>query len=230
MHPTRRIIIACATAALALSSIGATSASAAADSRMTFINGIPGTPIKVCLNGKKAIHALQYGDYTSRVRDNGAWTLKVFKANPKKCRGTKLAQMDIPLNYQDLTIVITKKAPRILVWDDTPLTSAPGNGYLIWRHAAETGTVAFKYKLTLPPLPLTPSLDAPWEKGDQAGGSSQTHYEWKTFVTRVDKSKRITKAKTQKISEQMRHQWVYIGTKHTNDRLVALSRGFWEVP
>lgn len=230
MDPTRKLASASLMLALSLAAIAAAPAAAGADSRITFVNGVPGTPIDICLGGKEAKSGLRYGQQTSRVRDNGSWTLKVFKKDPRRCRGVKLAQMQIPLAFQDLLIVVTKKAPRLLVWDDTSLTIGSPGGYTVFRHAADTGDVSFKLRTILTEAPYAPAVDPVWQKGDTNGFPVLPDSGHFVRVTRPDRTAGMTKRKIAMVEDQHRTYSLYVGSRNRNDKVVVFRKPFWVVP
>ena len=228
MHPSRRIAVAgAATIALALTAIVAPPASAANESRVTFVNGIAGKAIDICLNGQEAKSGLKYGAATSRVRDNGSYNVKVFKKDPRKCKGTKLGQTTIDLSFEDLTVVATKRFPKIIVFDDTTLTTAPPNGYIAWRNASDLGPVAIKY---LFPTPIGPAVDPVWTKGDQFVTTLGPNQTYGILATRPDQAKILAGPKFQTVATGRRHEWILVGNKGKNAKIATFDRPFWAVP
>lgn len=221
------MLMAGATMALAISALGAAATVAANESRITFVNGIPGTPIDICLKGKEVKSGLKSGHVVTKIRDNGSHKLKVFKKDYRKCKGTKLAEQNISLNFQDLTVVITKKAPKVEVFDNTGLLTAPGSAIVAIRHAADLGPATFKL---IQKQPISPSLDPVWAKGDQLATPVGPGDEYEITATRPDQQKNLAIPKSQVTQDQRRHEWVLIGTKGKNAKIVPFSRSYWPVP
>jgi hypothetical protein len=224
---TAKLLVAGATMALAVTALGATATMAANESRITFVNGIPGTPIDICLKGKEVKSGLKSGHVVSKIRDNGSHKLKVFKQDYRKCKGTKLAEQNISLSYQDLTVVITKTAPKVVVFDNTAMNPPAGQGFLVLRDAADLGPATFKYLIE---TPIAPALDPVWTKGDQLATPVGATASYGFTATRPDQFKHLAIPKYQIIQDQKRHEWILIGTSGKNAKIVPLSRSYWPVP
>lgn len=227
MPKAGKLLIAGATLALAMTAFAGSATLAANESRITFVNGIPGTPIDICLKGQQVKYGLKSGHVTSKIRNNGSHKLKVFKKKAGGCNGVKLAEKTIPLNYQDLTVVITKKSPKVVVFDNTGAVVPPGASYLAVRDAADLGPVSFEYAV---PVVLGPSLDPVWAKGDQLVAPYTIGVQFGVFVTRPGQVKDLATPKFQVLMDQKRHEWILIGTKGKNAKIVPFSRSFWPVP
>jgi hypothetical protein len=219
-----RLLIAGATLALAATTLGATSASAANESRITFVNGIPGVPIDICLKAQQVKYGLKSGHVTTKIRDNGSHKLKVFKKKAGGCNGVKLAETTISVSYQDLTVVITRGAPKVLIFDNTSYTTGVGGSVIVYRHAADLGPVAFHHVQS---EIISPAADPVWLKGDESAFPFQPGRKIGLMVTRPGQTADLASPKYQISQDQRRHEWVLIGTKGSNAKIVPFSRSYW---
>ncbi len=174
LHRTRNLIIACAAAALAISALGAPVA-AAGSGKMTVVQGRPGQ-VDVCVNNKEVKSGAIYGSAFARTFGTGQKRITVFKKNYRKCGGVKVASRLVKFpNGSDLTIVVTKFNPKIMVFDNKKpidMTETTGGGWIVTRHASDIGPASFKYAINPSLTPWTPSADPQFVKGQ---GVKQAH-------------------------------------------------------
>jgi len=159
--------ISLGTAALVL----ALAASAAANGRVAIVNGIPGRTVEICVNGKEIKSGLKYGHVVVRGLGNGDKSLRIRASKPGKCSGAILGRLGFSVaDGTDLTIAGTRFGPqKVLLWENTD-NPPPGVGMVMLRHAADVGTVGFKYSLPDGGTPWTDSVDDPWTKGARGWG------------------------------------------------------------
>ncbi len=164
----------------------------AADTKGTLaiVNGIPGQKVDVCLDGKELKSGLKYGGSVFKnIVPTGSRNLRVTKPDPRTCRGTLVAKQGFPLaGAGDLTIVVTKKAPRIVTfenggeippWGHRMLTpSSPG---VTPRSLPSTSDIAPGHPIRR--VPIGPSIDPIWSKGQQTSGSSEPDDIWQLRAT-----------------------------------------------
>ena len=91
MRRLRNLIMAAAVAALAISALGVPVA-AAGSGKVMIVQGRPGPAVDICINGKEVKSKLAYGKRTFRKLGAGFKKLKVYKKDPRRCRGKKLGQ------------------------------------------------------------------------------------------------------------------------------------------
>ena len=175
LRSLRTLLIGGALTALIITVLGAPVAAADTKGTLAIVNGIPGTRVDVCLNGKELASGLKYaGKVLRNVVPTGTKFLKFFRRDPRTCRGNVMAKTQFPLGPGgDLTIVATKNAPRVVVFDNLGLGEIPPLGaplafsYIVWRHAGEVA-VNFKFRnwTPNPEVPVAPAVDPVWTKDD----------------------------------------------------------------
>jgi hypothetical protein len=203
---------------------------------LAIVNGIPGQKVDVCLNGKEIRSGLAYGNKVQRpLVATGDKTIRFFRPDPRRCRGTLIARRQFPLPAAaDLTIVVTKNAPRIVVFDNTGLGEIPPLGaptrigsYAV-RHAADIAA-DIGYRYWNPPgtdAPLTPS--AIFTKGQERKSGNVSSgfipaYLVQTRATVVGGPQAIASPIVEVIASH-RYEWVLVGTTHANARWVFMDR------
>ena len=224
--------MAAAVAAFAISALGV-SAAAAGSGKVMIVQGRPGPAVDICINGKEVKSKLRYGKKAFKKLGAGFKKLKVYKKDPRRCRGVKLAQKGFALPAgSDLTIVITRKKPRkILVLDNAKLGVLPAAafGSFALRHAADIGPVTFKVdtdEITKPPI--APAADPVWLKGDQHAVTAVFVGDkvWTTSVTRPDSDTPIFGpyfTYTEPVRSR-RYELILVGSKVHNLKLVTARR------
>jgi hypothetical protein len=232
MPRTRRSLIGGVLATLAIGALWAPVSAADAQGTLAFVNGIPGRTVDVCLNGKEIKTGLGYGKAVSKsVVGLGQKTLKFYGTDPRRCRGTVVAQESFTFAAgDDLTIVATKNNPRVVTFDNVGLGHIPadgpalGHGYLAWRHAAEPA-VNFKYDvlISIPETPIGPSVDPVWVKGDEVTSPTGTGTAYNLKATRPETSQVIASRQGTPRNEH-RLEWILVGSTERNARFVFLDR------
>jgi hypothetical protein len=141
---------------------------AAANPVVTLVNGIPGVRVDICIGGKETKSRLPYGAKVQRSLLPGTKTVKVYKADPRKCKGKVLAKRSLTVAADaDLTLVATRFAPKFVTFDNTATPGAsPQSANVFLRHAADLGpaTMGFFYQIG---LPLAPAAYPTFSKGGQ---------------------------------------------------------------
>ena len=240
MRGLRSTLVGIVAGALAITAVAAPAATAnSLDGRIAIVQGIPYRSVDICLNGTEVRSGLKYGArYTTRLV-KGFYTLKVFAKSPRRCKGLKLARQLIEMEPSDLTIVVTKKDPKVVVWSNDGLGTMPAANpaaAIVWRHAADLGEATFKFRQTTPEMPLdlaalpTPA-DPAWQKTNQRGVYPMPPgFTWRTRVTRPGKNTTIAGPITRTMRGNRRYELILIGTKNRNARLVALTRAIQPLP
>jgi hypothetical protein len=232
MAKLRTLVFAGAAVALTAASLAMPAAAADTKGTLALVNGIPGKKVDVCLNGKEIKSGLGYGKAVLKsVVPTGDKKLKFYARDPRTCRGTVLAKRSFPLaGGQDLTIVATKGAPKVVSfsnagWGEIPPLGAPSPfAYSPFRSAAGFG-VNLKWVSwsASPELPLDPAVDPVFLKGDEHviwGGGG---YLAEIRATLPEGTSAIATRRAD-IVESRRYEFILLGSKPGNARFVLISR------
>lgn len=211
----------------------------AADTKGTLaiINGMPGRKVDVCLNGKEIRSGLSYGNTVQRpLVATGAKRLRFHARDPRPCGGKLLAQRQFPLPPAgDLTIVLTKNAPRIVIFDNVALgeipplwTPTPYAPFAI-RHAADLAAdLAYRYwRGPAPNVPISPSAifikGQEYRTNDASFGGFEVGNIVEARATLVGGAEIIAAATVETVASH-RYEWILVGATHANARWVFLDR------
>ena len=210
---------------LAVLTIGVPVAASSGKATIAIVNGIPGKKIDICINGKEVRSGLRYGAKTIVRRSPGKPLLKIYKRDARKCRGVKLMQRRITLvEHSDLTLVATKRAPKLLVFDNAglgPLPAAHDPEYA-YRNASDLGAVNIYVG---PVSPVAPALAPPiFNKGDQLLGHTDLPDLRVILATYPGKFKPIAGPVAVYFKTLRRHEIMVVGTKPRNAKIVKLLR------
>jgi len=201
----------------ALALLLSVSMAAAASGRVAIVNGIPGKKVDVCINGKEVRSGLKYGKTTVRTLSNGSKSLRLRVARSGRCTGASLGGRQLAIaNGTDLTIVGTKFAPdKVLLWENTQGT--PGLGLVMLRHAADIGTVGFKYATPDDGQPwFDGAADDPWIKG-AFGWGNRTDGTLMIWWAHQPPAQRVIAGPYQLVVEaDMRHESILVGSNLGN--------------
>ena len=237
MHRIRKSIVAASLTALAVSALAAPSSAIVGTGTIGVVNGIPGQRVDICINGKEVRSSVKYGGRTYKTMNSGIKSIKIFKADPRKCKGVKVAQTIIDLGaLADRTIVINKQAPKVVDFDNVGLGTIPPDGtplpvaIFVWRHAADLGTVNFLYRgwMAIPETPVGPAANPLWQEGNQVYSSSSPDSIWQLRITRPEQTKTLAVKKVT-YKESRRYEWYLLGTKAKNAKLVVWERAISQV-
>ncbi len=240
MRRLRRAVVGISATALALTMAGAPAvAEPPAEGRVAIVQGVPNRAVDVCLNGTEVRSGLRYGGKFSTKLVKGFYDLKVFLKDPRRCKGTRLARRLIEMSPSDLTIVLTRKSPKVVVFDNLGLGTMPAANHIsavVWRHAADLGNITFKIRQTTPEMPVTfaadpTPADPAWQKRDEMGYFPMLPgFTYRTRVTRPGKSRTVAGPSTRTMKPDRRHEWILVGTSERNARLVTLTRSIQPIP
>lgn len=234
MNRPRRLVIGSILATMTLTAVAAPAGAADPNGTLAIVNGIPGTKVDVCLNGREIKSGLPYGQAILRgVVATGNKNLKFFARDPRTCRGTVLAQTSFPLAAGgDITVVVTKKAPKIVTFENTglgeipplgtPLRSAP----FAIRSAAEIAAdFSYHYWNDAVDVPISPS--AIFLKGQQwlvgSGGGFVADNAVRIQATTLGSAVPVVSPIIQTLASH-RYEWILVGTKRANARFVVTDR------
>jgi len=235
MHTFRKAVLITSMAALALSALAVpTTAANGAKGTLGIVNGIPGQRVDICLNGREIKSRVGYGGKKSKVTNTGFKTIKIFKADPRTCRGTKLAQKTYLLGYgDDFTIVVNKKAPKWVKFDNKvprflgsiwPLGVLGPDAYVAVRHAADLGTVAMRISTE---YAWSPSAEAPWVEGDEhawTGYNPPATANYMVAAARPDKPGAIARSGAVYLKPSRRYEFILLGTWTGNAKMIVWKR------
>ncbi len=239
MHRIRKAVVIASLTALAVTALAAP-ASAAGKGTLGIVNGMPGTKVDICVNGKEIKSRVAYGRRTSRVMVSGFKTIKIFKKDPRKCRGVKLARTVIPLgNGDDLTLVVNRGTRRWVTFDNKnpvflgsiyPVGVASPYAYVAIRHAADLGAVAMRVSTE---YSWFPSAEAPWVEGDEYAwtwSNPPVAANYTVAAARVGKPGVITRTGTAYVKPSYRYEFILLGTRPGNAKIVAWKRPVSYIP
>jgi hypothetical protein len=235
MRRLKALLVTSAGAALLLTALGSPAGAATPDrGRISFVNGIPGTKVDVCVNGKEIRSSLRYGGVKTRIFGIGPKTAKFFKADPRRCKGKLLGKAGGDLkDGDDMTIVVTKKKPdKVVIFENQDLGAIPSASHWVamtFRHAADLGRATFRFsQIVRTPEqapPVTPAADPVYRKGDEHVSSTTAMFPGRVWirsrVTRPDKRQTIAGPKTLELKYDRRHEWILVGTTPRNARIVT---------
>jgi len=234
MHKFHKAVLVASMTALALSAL-AVPATAANGGKGTLgiVNGMPGTKVDICLNGKEIKSRVGYGGKKSKVTSTGWKTIKIFKADPRTCRGTKLAQKTYLLGYgDDFTIVINRGTRKWVQFDNKnpyflgsiyPVIVESPDAYIAVRHAADLGTVAMRASSE---YDWSPTSEFTWVEGDEYGfkfWSPTATSNYSFAAARPDKAGVITRS-TVYLKPSRRYEFILLGTKASNAKIIIWKR------
>lgn len=237
MPITRKLLLALIVATFAAGSL-AGPAMAASSTRLAIVNGVPGSKIDVCVNGKEVRSGLPYGKKVFRTTKTSKATVKFFARNGKRCAGRLLGKSTIGL--ADATVVLTKRKPhRIVVFDNADIEwiydiDAGLASTFAMRHAADLGALTFKYDADGLDLdPVVPAFDPTWQKGDQTPRrivGVYGHSFMAVFVTRPAQYDPFVEPDVIWLRFKRRYEWIVVGTTRKNARIVRIVREARVVP
>ena len=227
----RTIAMTAAVMALAVTALGAPASATHGKGTIGIVNGIPGQRVDLCINGKEIKSRAPYGGRAFRSLPVGDKWIKIFKADPRKCKGKKLGKKHISLAHDaDWTIVINKQFPKFVVFNNGKLGRIPpdgpdfGGAYIALRHAADLGNVDFLFTQQLPEAPIDPSAHPVWHEGDQYLIASAVPIAWRVRATRPHKTKTLAKSGFIHLKAGHRYEWYLLGTKAKNARFIVWTR------
>ncbi len=241
MNRLRTLAVTSLVAALALGAMAAPAA-AVSKGKLTVVNGMPGTKIDVCIGSQNEIKSgLAYGA-SFRKQLVGSKKLRFRKAAPGKCKGKLLAARTVGLpGGSDKTVVFSKKAPKVLVFNNDRVDYVLPNpvGVLAIRHAADLrwNAVYIDYQLWQEGLngPLLPALadddPASYEKGDARSQTlALSSFRMQVVVKRPAGTPVLRESDIFEVKELRRHEFYFIGTTAANSKLVHIVRALAETP
>ena len=198
--------------------------------RVVFVNGIPGTRIDICVNGREIRSGLPYGRQKAKRLFAAQKLITIFKKDPRRCRGRLLARKRFDLLPDaELTVVATRGRPdRIRIFSSTDLVAGPSAAF---RYAGDMGPVSLKFDMWLkvigdePLVPVNPVANGvAWAKGSYSSAPFPEN-----AVVRV-KARRYGRTRVIAVSPKVEYdfgrcvEWILVGTRGTNARFVLVYR------
>lgn len=229
MDRIRRICLAGAVLALAATAIGAPVSALTIPPQLAIVQGFPGSRVDICLNGKEVRSRMRYGKKLLLSPNEGTYKLKVFKHDPRKCKGTKIAQRTFTLGSEgDLSIVVGPGRPRVLIFDNALLPRIGGAAdptYIAWHQAARAPLIDFYVQFAAQVGPYTPTVGAnAYARGDWYAVPATAGAQWVIWATLDEKTKVIAGPKVIDVQANRRYEQFLIGTRLRNYRIVTFSR------
>ena len=156
--------------------------------------------------------------------------MRFFATDPRTCRGTLLGRKTIDLDPgEDLTIVATKKAPRIVTFSNAglgeipPLGAPAGVAVQAMRHAADlTADFRYRFWVTNPPVPINPA--GTFAKGAQQSFSFGPPMLLQLQATNQGTSDVIASSPMAELVVSHRYEFILVGSTAQNERIVLLDR------
>ncbi len=239
MRVLRTTVLASAVVALLATSL-AVPAVGADPGKMAIVQGNYGVKVDVCINGREIKSKMRFGTKAYRTFPAGRKVLKVFKADPRTCKGKLLAYKVVKLpRGSDLTVVISKKTPKkVMVFDNAyPPGSYVSGSHRFFRNASDYGEVTFRHEakpITIDPAPadLAPA-EPTWETGRSTysylpigvGGAPMSSTTWISEVPMYFPPLVVAGPVWSLLSDGKRYEWIFIGTaKHP--KLMLLKRNW----
>jgi hypothetical protein len=223
MRQLRRILLIVGAATLLGAVLGAPVT--AAGGRILFVQGRPGTSVDICVGGKEVASGLEYGAHRARFVAAGSTRLRFTKAAPGACTGGQLAARRFEVGPgSDTTIVLTRDAPKLVVYPQTPSPArGPSVGTFVLRHAADTGRAGFRFTTdeTIPWYP-EPAVDAPFRKGDWGIGTAVAGLRMFWWAHRPPEQTVIAGTVELVVEGATRHELILVGTVLGNLRLLRI--------
>jgi hypothetical protein len=187
--------------------------------------------VDVCLNGDEIKTNLRYGrSVTKNVVATGSKALRFYEHDPRPCRGHRVGESSFTLDpAQDLTIVVTKHAPKILTFDNSGLGEIPALGPPIVGMAAYAFRSAAEIAANLTFRAWSPNdgdinPSGVFTKGQEGAGIGlKPGLRFEARATIAGGSDPI-RAPMVTIIASHRHEWILVGTRRANARWAVLDR------
>lgn len=243
MHKMKTLIASVAVTAIAAASLAVPATAAPTKGYLTAVNGIPGVKVDICVGNTKELRSkLGYGG-VAKKRLAGTKALRFRKAGPGVCKGKLLGGKSVSFSGgADKTVILTSKAPKVLVFDNTTLgtqlAADPPDSALSVRHAADLANnkVYFLRTVwgtpTVDDSPVSPSVASSFGKGDHFSTDlwSESGPVLRMKATRLDHQIVVAKSPLVQLAPLNRYEMVLIGTKALNAKLILIKTGLVSGP
>ena len=223
MRQLRAALTACATVVLLLVAVSAPVA--ADDGTILFVQGRPGVAVDICVGATEVISKLAYGEHRVRRLAAGTVAIRFTRAAPGACSGRMLATRRRTVDPDSSrTMVLTRFAPKLVVFPETPTGGAGRNlGTFVLRHAADIGKAGFRYTSdqSIPWYP-EPSADAPFSKGDWGIGTVVAGVRMFWWAHRPPAQLVLAGPVEIVVEPSTRHELILLGTAAGNLKLIRI--------
>jgi hypothetical protein len=238
MYGIRKLIASVGVAALAITALGAPATAADTAGTLAIVNGHPGQRVDICIGKKEQRSGAPYGSYYRKdVIGTGKRVVSFYKRNDRRtCGGTKLGAKVLDIQPgDDLTIVLTKGSPKVVVFDNTSPsylgeipprgTPYPGIAILSWASAANfDANLLYTYWSPNAEFPAGPAANPVWSKGQRYLASFTPDYYLRLRATLPEAAETVAQ-RTVYLKASRRYEWVLVGTTPANARFVLINRG-----
>lgn len=203
---------------------------------LAIVNGVPGAKVDVCLNGTEIRSGVAYGGkILLAIVKTGSKTIRFYSKDPRKCKGSLLGQKQFSLPAgRDLTIVVTKRSPKVLVFDNANLGEIPPLGVLsisttyAVRHAADLAADLSYTQWPATSLPFNLSPSSIFSKGQESRQPNPSSGFFPESIIEVKAipfgSSKVVRAPLVKTVVSHRLEWILVGSKASNARWVVIDR------
>ena len=244
MRSIRTLFLSSVIAALTVSALAVPTA-AADKGKMTVVNGMPNTRIDVCIGSTNELRSgLKYGKVFKKQLI-GSKKLRFRVASPGTCKGKVLAGKTVDFAAgSDQTIVVTKKAPKVLVFDNAGLgtqAAADPDGAIALRHTADlyNNEIYMRWSVWNDPFikdwpfPPTPgATETPFDKGDEFTNPLYVDDDVVMLVkaTRADPTVVVAQAPVLEQLKLRRYEFILVGTAASNAKIVTVISALTAAP
>lgn len=238
MHGLRKLMLGSAAAALAVTALGAPAAAADDTGTLAIVQGRPGVKVDICIGNKEQKSGAGYGSVLRKdVVGTGPKLIRFFKKNDaRNCGGTKIGSKSVDIAAgDDLTIVLTAKAPKVVMFDNTspsdlgeiPPRGGPlGYSWVSWASAADFDTNFFYdfWNLEGTDIPVSPAANPVFEKGSRFTGTPTDSVVFRLWAT-LPENPGVVAGKRFFTKDERRYEAILVGTRKANAKFVFINRG-----
>jgi hypothetical protein len=218
---SHRILLTVAATALAIGTL-AVPAQAAGSATLFVAHGIPGATVDVCANGAEIKSNFKYGRQFKAELPDGTYRVKVFRADPRPCKGTKVIDQQLALiGGQNVTAVawLDKGAPALDVFINNLVLNDPFRASVTIRHVAKAPTLDFYLAGTLLGTVPEPSFRIP--RGEDVTGVEVADRMYAYWATRVGDYSVLIGPELRLLEESFAYHIHVVGTKANNYRFIV---------
>jgi hypothetical protein len=228
----RKLILAAASAALALGTLAVPASANGADYATVFVaHGIPGAVVDVCVGGDEVRSNFKYGrKFKLFPVPEGESRIRVFLADKRTCKGTKVIDEDVLLqggrNYT--AVAWLKKGQPALKIFETDIGLAPGNASVTVRHVAKAPAVHVYLARALSPAGADPGPFGPTianlTRGSSAGPLEVAPAVYAWWVALLGDPMPVIGPDTGPLYPEGAYQILAVGTKAQNYRFIVIAQ------
>ena len=234
----RSAALIAATAALALSTLGApAAANGTVPGKVVFVNGTAGRSLDFCVDGQELKSSLRYGNWAVRKIEPGSHLLKVRLSSRGVCKGRKVSKQRFELDPAgDLTFVTSWGIKKLLTFDNrstlvrADVLPSPGIAAVSIGHAAMAPPVfMLNEREEIGPFGITVDSPYAFHKGDHFVGIFRAPFSFRVRAFNVRNDRQLGRvAKT--LAREGRIYEHYLVGKQGKFRWVIVDRAFDALP